>query len=232
MSCKLLKKERKANSARLFKVSCLWVLPCLRSSPACQIVRLCANTTPSQPSCLYRAQMLAPVDDHDPPPPSPTVKHHLKLPRPLEKLTVPKAVENDPGTVLVGISTDGELSSKCGCCMLWRRRRHAAGPAAASQASTSTQPAAVPGVRIAATSTTAASAATVTVQFQGQSSANGPSAAKLASESPVLKGVARSPFAGLRSVSREGPGRLVRRMTGGRTTPAKGTGTVAFSLHA
>ena len=144
--------------------------------------------------------------------------NHLRTPKPLAALRVPSPFESGTSAVFVGKVRSPD--SRCGCGLFgWlKRRRH---PAHATEPATRLSD----GGGAKSTASTAA-ATTTTVRV-----ANGSSTAKLKSDSPALKGLARSPFvAGMRSVSREGPGRLVRKITGSR--PAAGDAPVAFSLHA
>ena len=55
---------------------------------------------------------------------------------------------------------------------------------------------------------------------------------KLSKLSPELKGRSRSPFVdGLRSVSKSGPGKVRRALSGGKSS-GSGSASLAFSVHA
>jgi len=79
---------------------------------------------------------------------------------------------------------------------------------------------------------TRAARPSVEVQIDPPRNVLPPSSSKLEhGASPPLRGLARSPFVdGLRSATRDAPGRLVRAVTG-NSAPAKG-GAIAFSVHA
>lgn len=149
--------------------------------------------------------------------------NHLHLPQPLWPMRLPANGNTETSAVLVRSVPErvavGKRKKSFFTWMrqLWRRRK----------------------ARHVHSSSSAAG--TVPVQLSHGHDAAAPSAAsKLSSSepgiSPKLKGTLRSPFVdGLRSATREGPGRLVRSLTRGSSrcnSASRSAAPVHFSLHA
>ena len=153
--------------------------------------------------------------------PSDEDNNHLRLPVPLDPVTLPVKKADPYGVVfhqqlMTPQEPDTPLPGESGCFCLFRRRARR---------------------RFAAEATSSAATPSVNVKLDVASKVSladmAPAQAKLPSPpSPELKGMARSPFVdGLRSVSREGPGRLVRAIASTSRRAASKAG-VAFSVHA
>ena len=155
--------------------------------------------------------------------------NHLRLPQPLDPVKAPKTPSPSRNTlVFVGHLSgswqppagDGSTTVRrrgCHCCTLlfWLCRRQPSRPDADSIAEHTTGQ-----VRVQLGVPQEAATQAVT---QAKSEPCAPT--------PAAKGKLRSPFVdGLRSVSRDAPGRLVRALTRGQSSGASSQG--GFSLHA
>ena len=173
--------------------------------------------------------------------------NHLALPHPLGQLTLPRLVDMDLDyAVFVKHRTKraarktppraqedaGRSCNLLGCLLLRRMRVR--------------KPIAKP-VATHGSNSSGAATSTVAIHLDVSKAAESKLASGEPSVSPVRKGQARSPFVdGLRSISRDRPGRLVRSLAGreSRSTPsaherpgsskakASGSAVVAFSVHA
>lgn len=195
--------------------------------------------------------------------PSASGANHLALPAPLCPVVLPasSADERDGHVKLVHRRTappreeqipEGDLTPKqatcslCGFLMMparWRRSaaqqrtdRLSHGHSDSSKHDSDTQPGGLATNLERALWTTKPGNRNVQVQFDPAPAMTAGAGKMQNGEpggSPMLRGLARSPFVdGLKSASRDGPGRLVRGLTGGRSSALAGDDKLAFSVHA